>query len=153
MAENTTLTDLRTQPSIMIGAFNNYWTARLDPGLRFEFRRIENDHIGGIVDRNASSLLRWSIDDRNSIGNISQDFGVITRKTSHLTGQPLLIVAGTGPYGTAAASDFITNPDYFEQFRAKAPRGWKKQDIQIVISTDVVGGRSGPPHMLTYDLR
>ena len=69
-----------------------------------------------------------------------------------LTGQPALVVEGIGPYGTTAASEFVTNPTYFEQFAAKTTQ-WKNSDLQIVVRADVVNGRSAPPQLVAYDIR
>jgi hypothetical protein len=156
MADNATLTDLRNQPAVFIGAFNNAWTPRIQQGLRFQFRKdTQNmqDQLSGIVDARAGTGLRWSIDSHSTIATIAQDFGIITRRISPITGQPDLVIAGTGPYGTVAATDFIINPSYFEQFSTRALRGWENRDIQIVITTDVVNGRAGPPRMVTFDIR
>jgi hypothetical protein len=51
------------------------------------------------------------------------------------------------PYGTIAASKFVTRPEYFRQFAGVAPRRWQNRDIQMLIGTDL------PPQMLAFDVR
>jgi hypothetical protein len=65
-----------------------------------------------------------------------------------LTGEPVIILAGLGPYGTSAASEFVSNPEYFSQFSQNAPKGWESRNIQIVLETSVVNGRVSVPRVV-----
>lgn len=157
LAGNANLTDLRSQPGILIGgAINNPWTKTILSNYRFQFRSqhdmpqpiFGNTDILFITDSQNPKRLDWTIDLSKPFRSITRDIALISRINSPITGQVELSVAGIGPYGTAAASEFITNPEYFKQFTDQAPPGWQDRDIQIVIDTNVINGRSGPPHIV-----
>jgi hypothetical protein len=84
---------------------------------------------------------------------MTQDVGLISRVVSPATGQVELVIAGVGRCGTIAASEFVTRSEYFRQFASQAPSGWENRNVQIVVSTNVINARSGPPHMVMFDVR
>lgn len=153
LADSTTLTDLRTQPAVLIGALNNPWTQRALSTSRFRLERDPVTHIGRVIDTENPKQTDWSLNFKNPLAAIHRDYGLIARMPNSLTGQVGLIIAGMGPYGTTAASEFVTNSEYFQQFTSAAPTSWRDKKIEIVISTDVVDGRSGPPHLIASDIR
>lgn len=153
LADNATLTDLRSQPAIMIGAFDNHWTEELLSGYRFQFTRDTATQVGTIRDTHNPARASWGIDLRSPPAAVHKDYALVSRIRSPITEQTELIIAGIGPSGTVAASEFITNPRYFREFVKRAPPGWQSREIQIVITTEVIGERSAPPHVLTFDVR
>jgi len=67
------------------------------------------------------------------------------------TERMVVVAAGIVQYGTIAAGEFLTNPVYLDELAKRAPRGWKKKNLQAVIGTNVINGNSGPPRILaTY---
>jgi hypothetical protein len=45
----------------------------------------------------------------------------------------------------------VTEPRYLEKFAAKAPKGWERKNLQVVLATEVMNGNIGPPRILaTY---
>jgi len=63
----------------------------------------------------------------------------------------VVVAAGIAGFGTMAAGEFLTNPFYLEAIVKEAPRNWQRRNIQIVISTQVIGANSGPARVLaTY---
>jgi hypothetical protein len=56
--------------------------------------------------------------------------------------------AGLGERGGAAATEFLTNPDYMDRFAAQAPRGWEHRNLEIVIETELANGDWGEPHVV-----
>lgn len=152
LADNATLTDLRAQPAILIGASDNQWTTQLLSNVRFQIVRDANTHIGEITDARAINNQKWALSYDAPVSSVKRDFALVSRIDNSLTGQVDVIVAGVGPYGTAAASEFVTNPGYFEKFTKAAPAGWQHHNLQIVLSTEVVSGRSGPPQVETVQI-
>jgi len=152
MADDTDLTALRRQPDLFTG-FDNVWTRRILSDSRFRYQQNPAMGWSTIVDSRNPQLLNWTFNANAPVAEIRRDFALVARIESPLTGQPALIMAGLGPYGTTAASEFVTNPEYFRQFTSKAPRGWEQKNIEIVLSTEVVDGRSSPPHMIEFDVR
>jgi hypothetical protein len=152
LADNATYTDLRVHPGILIGAYNDKWTATVLSGERYQFRGDAGSHF--IIDTSNPKKRDWTEAAGAAVPmTLTQDEGLVSRIVSPTTGQIELVIAGIGRCGTTAASEFVTDPDYFKQFAQRAPSGWEKHNIQIVVSTTVINGRSGPPRMVAFNLQ
>lgn len=155
LADLTGLNDLRQQPVIFIGGMNNPWTQRILVGMRFRLKSTPNRPYGTdgiILDEKNPTLTKWAVNLEAPLSAINRDYSLVTRMNDPLTGEPVVILCGLGPYGTAAASDFVSNPNYFYEFSKQAPKGWQDQNIQIVLETTVIDGRVGVPRVVAKDI-
>ena len=59
-----------------------------------------------------------------------------------------MIVAGIGMSGTAAAGEFLGDPERVAELRKRIGPGFKDHDFEVVLSTDVVNGIAGSPKIL-----
>jgi hypothetical protein len=151
LADHTELSDLRQQPAILIGGMNNPWTQRILEPLRFRLTSKPGGINGNFLlltdTKNAASTI-WRVDLYAPPNSITRDYSLVTRMNDPLTGQPVVILCGLGPYGTAAASEFVSNPNYFFEFSKQAPKGWENRNIQIVLETTVVDRRVSVPRVV-----
>jgi hypothetical protein len=143
---STSLSDLRNSPVILVGAFNNDWTLRLAGPLRFGFSR-DGYHFW-ISDRTKPLDKSRGVTYDMPYLKLTEDFAVITRVHDPTTERMVMIVAGLTGYGTTAAGEFVSNPAYLEALSKTAPRNWASQNMQVVISTKVINGNSGPPNVI-----
>jgi hypothetical protein len=149
MGEDTaTLTDLRQGPAIFIGAFDNAWTLRLTRGLRFRFGNDPQMMHFWIEDTQGPAHTRWGID-RNiqETTNNYRDYAIVARFKDANTGKLVVIVAGIARGGTVAAGEFLTQPGDIDAIQSQAPRGWEGQNMEFVLSTEIIDGRSSPPRV------
>ncbi|MFP5268166.1 MAG: hypothetical protein ACLGQU_12475 [Acidobacteriota bacterium] len=156
LSSRVTLDDLRSKPGILIGSGNNRWTPAVLVGTRFRFRFEPGNDANILVDTQEPKTKTWSngIDSSQLGMKVGQDVGLIARIVSPTTGQVELVVAGSSTGGTTAASEFITNPEYFKQIASYAPRGWEsRNDIEMIVTTDVINGSSGPPRLIRFYAR
>jgi hypothetical protein len=142
----TSFSDLRNGVSILLGAFNNDWTMRLMGNLRFNYSRDGN--VFWIRDRQDPGRRDWGVDFSMPYLSLTEDFALITRVQEPSTERMIVFIGGLTGYGTMAASEFLTNPAYMDEVARKAPAGWERKNIQILISTKVIKGNSGPPQVL-----
>lgn len=49
--------------------------------------------------------------------------------------------------GTIAAREFLVDENRMQEMRKQLPASWQKKNIEWVLETQVVQGRSGPPHV------
>ena len=138
-----TFTDLQNGPTILIGLLNNSWTERLMPKLRFTVERPTPDLVI-IRDRENPSNNTWSIDYAAPYLSVTKDYALVLRMVDPKTEQTVVVVAGITVFGTTAAGNFLTNTNEISKLAAVSPHGWEKKNLEIVLSTDVIGGRSGP---------
>lgn len=146
-----TLTELRKGPVILVGAFNNYWTMRLDQELRFTYEWSAETNTGIIRDRQNPTDRSLLHDPSVPYSEIRRDYSVVSRFVNPLTEKMVVVVGGLGRDGTLAAGEFVTDPRYLEMLASRAPRHWDRKNFQVLVSTDVVKGNTGPPRILaTY---
>ena len=80
--------------------------------------------------------------------NLTEDFAIISRALDPITERMVVLAGGLTGYGTMAAGEFLSNPAYMKTIAARAPANWAHKNVQIVISTTVIKGKSGPPKAL-----
>lgn len=147
---STSFTDLREQPTVMIGAFNNEWTLRSVGQLRYTFEK----HIDGRVvsesvrDRDHPDRTNWKLTNDWPEWNITSDYAIVSRVVDTSIDRTVVTVAGITQFGTMGAGEFLTNPAYFAQALPRLPRGWQNRNLQIVLSIPVVRGAPAHPHVL-----
>ncbi len=145
LATAATLSDLRNNPFVLIGALDNVWTMRLSQSLPFAFERSEDRRYGRIVDRKNPGIS-WTEDFSVPNAKIPQDYGIIARFTDTTTDQPTVLIAGISAEGTLAAGEAVTTPRYLDMLLKAA--GHPANGFEAVIETRVIDGQSGPPRIV-----
>jgi hypothetical protein len=142
----TTLTDLRNGPAIFIGAFDNAWTLRLTRGLRFRFGNDPQMTHLWIEDTQAPNKAHWAIDRNVQLAtNNYRDYAIVARFRDANTGKLAVVAAGIARGGTVAAGEFLTQAGEMDSIKSQAPTGWAGENMEFVLSTEIIDGRSSPP--------
>lgn len=139
----TSLADLRSGPTIFIGAFDNAWTLRLTNSLRFHFANDPGMTHPRIVESAAQTQAHWGPVQMNSYSY--RDYAVVARFTDGDTGKLAVVIAGLGRCGTLAAGQFLTDSSSLVQLKSAAQAAGNKQNMEVVLSTQVIGGQPGSP--------
>ena len=140
-------TELQKQPVVFIG-LGSGWAVHIESQMRYRFKFDTGRNLTEIVDTKAPDENYWGIPmfwADLPAGQLTSDYGLISRLTDPVTKQSVVVVAGAGAPGTIAAANFLSDPKYMRDVLEKAPKGWSKKNLQVVIKTDVINGRSGPP--------
>jgi len=141
--------DLRDGPVVLIGAFNNDWTIRLTGAQRFTFEQAGN--LRWIKDSQNAGSKDWAVNLTTPYLQLNQDYALISRRLDPTTDRMVVVAAGLLGYGTMAAGEFLTNSEYLAAIGRVAPEDWDHKNLQVVITTKVIAGNSGPPRVLaTY---
>jgi hypothetical protein len=144
---DATYTDLQNGPAVLVGLLNNGWTERLLSNLRFTVAQPAPDQVT-IRDRNNPANNDWSIDYATPYLGVTRDYALVLRMVDPKTEQIVVVAAGITMFGTTAAGEFLTSPQEMRKLTAIAPPGWQKKNMEIVLSTDVIRGSSGPPRIV-----
>jgi hypothetical protein len=145
----TSLTDLRSRPLILIGATNNAWTMRLVSPMRFHFTQ---GPMAKILDQKNPQNADWAIDFSKPYSSVAIDYAIVASYHDPTTEGPVMVIAGIGPYGTEAASAFVGSPKYLEQIVKQVPAGWENKNLEMVLKSDVIDGKPGPPVLISSNL-
>jgi hypothetical protein len=150
LAHQANLDDLRSGPTILIAGLDNPWTMRLSSKLRYQFRGSESTG-GSVVDTKSNAPSQWNVSFLVPYSDRTQDYAIIAMTHDDTIGQPLLIASGVGPNGTRAVGEFLTNEDDLASLKKLAPRGWRGENFEAVLATQVIEGNSGPPRVLAAE--
>jgi hypothetical protein len=142
--------DLKDGPALLIGAFNNTWALRLTGQLRYRFVRNNQTHVNSIRDSQDGSVA-WAGDVSAPYTEMKEDYAIVSRVVDPSTGKIVVTASGLAKFGTEAAGEFLTSPKAMDQIEKSAPGNWDRMNIEIVIATDVVGRRAGPPRIVATD--
>jgi hypothetical protein len=134
--------DLQNGPAILIGLLNNDWTERLVGKLRFT---AERPAPGKVIIRDSQQPSRsdWSMDYLMPLAEVTKDYAIVVRALDPKTDQMVVTVGGISVFGTLAASQFLSNERDLRQLQSQAPKGWQQRNLELVLSTDVIRGKSG----------
>jgi hypothetical protein len=145
---STSFADLRDTPAVLIGAFDNPWTLRTAGQLRFTFSKDTAHEIDMVLDRQHPENREWTLTGAWPNWDIPTDYAIVSRILDATTDRPVVIAAGITQYGTMAAGEFLTSPEYFAEAVGKFPRNWEKKNLQIVLRVPVVHRVPGRPRVL-----
>lgn len=150
-ASSTSLTDLRQGPVVLVAGFDNEWTLRISQALRYHFGDSADHKVKWIADREDPAMRSWYVNFSEEYSQLTQDYAIVSRFSDPTTGEPVVIAAGLGENGTISAGEFLTDATEMENATKNAPKNWRTKDAEVVIATQVIDGKSGPPRVLaTY---
>lgn len=146
----TTFGDLRQNPAVLIGAFNDSWSLRLANTGRFTLH--QQGDTDWIQDAQNPASREFAITRPAGAPpeSMKRDLALVSRLVDPATDRIIVMVGGLWGTGTVAAGEFLSDPKYLEAFGSKAPAGWEKKNIQIVLETEVIRGNSGPPKLVAF---
>jgi hypothetical protein len=142
----TNLMDLRAGPTVFVGAFDNAWTLRLTQTLRYHFVNKPDMTELGIVDSAAPDQKRWIVNRAQQMAtNNYRDYALVARFTDVTTGKLAIVVAGVSRGGTIAAGEFLIDPANQGQLQRIVASAGDRKNMELVLSTETIGGESGTP--------
>jgi hypothetical protein len=138
-ASTTTLADMREHPVVLIAAYSNEWTGRIQNDLRYRFAP---EPARQIYDAVKPSIIWMRPADLPL--NEEDDFGVVARFHSKLTDNLVVLIAGIGKNATEAAAQFVTTPRYLDLLNQQS-KDWASKDVEVVLKVKVIDGKNGAP--------
>ena len=139
---------LREGAAVLFGAFSNDWTLRMNKDLRFQLELAPDGHRY-VIDRERAGHRQWKgpLISGPFDGEYS-DYAILTRIFDKTTGHPVLSVGGISHLATQAGGEFLLSVPHMNEALAKAGPGWEGKNLQIVITTKVIGSSASPPQFL-----
>lgn len=147
-------TDMRRQPTVLIGAFSNPWTLQLMRDQRFGFeklRRVDGKPIYGVQDYQ-DPTRHWALETLQTSGDTTEDYAIITRLATKEAGRLLIALAGVTQYGTQAAGDFVVHESTLAAALKDAPPDWPRKSLQLVLRLPVIHGSPGTAEVVARHL-
>ncbi len=146
----TSFSDLRRGPIILISGFNNPWTMRLTDPLRFHLVRPGVDTFE--IDDRADPKRKWSVNTLAPLNKVSDDYGLIARFYDPVTEQVVVVAAGIGENGTIAAAEALSDERSLEGLKHSGLMPQEKGNFEAVVQVRMIDGKPGPPKIVATNL-
>lgn len=148
----TNLNDLREGPTVFIGGLDNQWTLKLLEPLRYRFAGSDAKEYY-IRDANAPGDRQWQVRLQEKMTVVNHDYALIARIHSASLERVVVVVAGIGMSGTAAAGEFLSDPVQVKELERRIGYRNRDRDFEAVLETDVDDGIAGAARIVALDVR
>ena len=135
--------DLRAGPAILVGYSYTRWK-EISRQMRYSIEVATG--FAGVADNGKRTA--WFIANLPRDRRTEEDYAIVTRVFHPDTHAMLVEVAGITQYGTDAASDLVTSADLMKEEFQKAPAGWNRKNLQLVLKVKVIAGTPGAPKVV-----
>lgn len=143
---NYSFEDLRSSPSVIVGAYNNKWTMQIMLDLHFSFFEDKGDF--GIHEQVPRGRI-WHASLGQSLQS-GNDFAIVARLLDSKTGQFTIVAAGITGSGTEAAGEFVSNPEFLSHGLRGVPPNWQNNNMELILQTNITDAVPGPPQVVAY---
>ena len=139
--------ELRGHPIVAIGSFSNPWTAQNVAGLRFTFDRGASDREPPRIRDSSDPKRSWSLPHVFPEPQ-AKDYAIVTRTFDPATREPFVSLAGLHSFGNQTAGEFVSQDSSWDEVARRAPAGWEKMNLQVVLETDIIGTTPSSPKIV-----
>jgi len=139
--------ELRGHPIIAIGSFSNPWTQQNVAGLRFTFDRGATDRESPRIRDTLNPQRSWSLLHIYPDAQ-TKDYAIITRTFDPVTREPFVSLAGLHSFGNQIAAEFVSQESSWDEIARRAPAGWEKMNLQVLLETNLVGTTPSSPRIV-----
>lgn len=146
------LDDLRNAPVVLVGGIDNPWTLRAVASFPIRFAGTPEERYWIVNPDHPESKL-WGLDTNLRMTAINRDYAIVARIHNESTGKVVVVIAGIGMCATAAAGQFLSDERSMQELRRRVGEGFRSRDFEAVLSTDVVNGIAGTPHIESVRVR
>ena len=139
--------ELRGHPIIAIGSFSNPWTQQNVAGLRFTFDRGASDREPPRIKDTLNPQRSWSLPHTYPEPQ-TKDYAIVTRTFDPVTREPFVSLAGLHSFGNQIAGEFVSQESSWNELAGRAPAGWEKMNLQVVLETNIIGTTPSSPKIV-----
>jgi hypothetical protein len=133
--------DFRQGPVVLIGGLNNPWGPTMLSGLRYSLQFDPVSHFIWIRDARNPGSREWELNGKLGAEPPSIDYALITRVFDQDSRQWIISVGGLGAWGTEAAAELVSDPNYARQIPTSIT---DKGNFQMILKTSIISGEPGP---------
>jgi hypothetical protein len=144
--DDLTFSQLREQPSLLLGGLFSPWTQRITRDLRFAPTTGDDTNGRALVDRQTKQL--WKPVKRAESPYVDVDYGMLCRLFDAASGQIILLAVGTQTFGTEGAASLLFDPDLFSELLKQAPANWETKNFQALVRVSVIGTTPSSPQLV-----
>jgi hypothetical protein len=106
----------------------------------------KTDSVNQIQDSQHPSTV-WAFDNLQPALSNSRDYAIVASYYDTTIEQHVNLAAGIGKNGTIAAAEFLTSEKDMANWLSDAKVS-RNKNVELVLSTEVLDGEPGPPHVI-----
>ena len=144
IGDDLKMDEIRGHPVVAIGSFSNSWAQQNIAGLRFTFDRGASDKAPPSIRDARDPQRHWSLL-HTFPGPQDKDYAIVTRTFDPVTREPFVSLAGLHSFGCQIAGEFVSQESFWKDLARRAPSGWEKMNLQVVLETKVIGTTTSTP--------
>jgi len=141
-----TFSDLKEQPSLLLGGFSSAWTMASTRGLRFSFVWSDDFGARAVVDSLTNKV--WHPVNAKPSGYADYDYGILCRLFNPQSGQIEMIAGGITTFGTEGAASAFFSPDAIAAAVKSAPPKWETKNFEAVVRVSITGMTPSVPEVV-----
>jgi hypothetical protein len=143
VGNDVSFVDMRSGPAILVGYSYTRWK-EISSQMRYFIDGLRRPI--GILDNGKPT--EWALPNLPRDRRTAEDYAIVSRVFHPDTHAMLVELAGITQYGTDAAGDLVTNPDFMAEALRDAPRGWQTKNLQFVLHVKVIAGAPSSPKVV-----
>jgi hypothetical protein len=144
-----TFSQMREQPSLLLGGFYSMWTLMMTHNLRFAPLSNDNKTEQAFIDTQTKQI--WKPVQHPPNPYVDVDYGILCRLFDAETRQISLVAVGTRTFGTEGAAGILFDPNSFADVLQHAPHNWETKNFEALIRVSVIGTTPSSPQVIaTY---
>jgi hypothetical protein len=147
MASAVDFAELRSTPTLLVGAVTNRWTMEAQKAWRFRFVRVQTPKARTLIQDTQDPARSWAVEAKAD-GSADEDYLLLCRTRDPETGGVLLAAAGLKQFGTEAAGRLLADPEQLGPILAKLDPLWATKNVQIVLHARVIGNTPTQPEVV-----
>jgi hypothetical protein len=78
----------------------------------------------------------------------AKDYAIVTRTFDPVTREPVVSLAGLHSFGNQIAGEFVSQESSWNELARRAPAGWEKMNLQVVLETSIIGTTPSSPKII-----
>lgn len=141
-----TFSDLREQPSLLLGGYHVGWTRRILRNLHFAPLAGDNSTERSFIDTQTKQV--WTAVKHPPKPYVDVDYGILCRFFDPSSGQIVFLAVGTWTFGTEGAASLLFNPDLFAALVKHAPKDWETKNFEALVRVSVIGNTPSVPQIV-----
>lgn len=137
---------LKEQPSLLLGGFSSSWTLDVTRGLRFSFLWSQDFSQQAVIDTQTNRT--WRPVNPKPNGYADQDYGILCRLFDARSGQIVMVAGGITTFGTEGAASAFFNPEIFANVVKDAPAHWETKNMEAIVRVSIIGTTPTTPEVI-----
>ncbi len=141
-----TFSQLREQPSLLLGGFTSTWSLWATKGLRYNL--VPGKQWAQSYIEDSQTRQKWRAENLKPDGYATADYAIVSRLFDAISGQLLFVAAGITTFGTEGAASVLFDAQAFSKMVQGAPNDWPTINFEAIIKVSIFGTTPSTPEIV-----